>query len=269
MDSLPNRRACLAFRRVARLMSVTFLLALSVPWPMRAEEADARKVLKAMSDYVTGQQHVQLKYDVDIEVITPHLEKLQFASSGEAALSRPDKLRVTRTGGYTDVELVFDGKTVSVLGKDSNTFAQIELPGSLDQMIDRLRAEHSIEMPGADLLLSNMYDELIAGVIEAKHIGHGVVDGIECEHLAFRNQETDWQLWVERGPAPIPRKYVITSKTMAAAPQYTLRIKSWDTDTPPDAKSFAFAPPQGAKSVEFNALADVGELPAPAEALKE
>ncbi|WP_370169239.1 DUF2092 domain-containing protein [Sinorhizobium fredii] len=54
-----------------------------------------------------------------------------------------------------------------------------------------------------------------------------------------------WQLWVERGPAPIPRKYVITSKTMAAAPQYTLRIKSWDTDTPPDAKSFAFAPPQG------------------------
>nr|WP_234892847.1 DUF2092 domain-containing protein [Sinorhizobium fredii] len=78
-----------------------------------------------------------------------------------------------------------------------------------------------------------------------------------------------WQLWVERGPAPIPRKYVITSKTMAAAPQYTLRIKSWDTDTPPDAKSFAFAPPQGAKSVEFNALADVGEVPAPAEALKE
>ncbi|SCW61570.1 hypothetical protein SAMN02927900_03143 [Rhizobium mongolense subsp. loessense] len=244
-------------------------LPLTVSQPARAEGEDAKKILKAMSDYVSGQKHVVLKYDVDIEVITPELEKLQFTSSGEAALHRPDKLRVTRTGGYTDVELVYDGKTVTVLGKHTNTFAQLELPGSLDQMIDRLRAEHNIEMPGADLLLSNMYDELVAGVIQAKHIGHGVVDGVECEHLAFRNQETDWQLWVELGATPIPRKYVITSKTLAAAPQYTLRIKSWDTSTEPDAKSFTFAPPEGAKSIEITALADVGELAAPAEAQKE
>ncbi|OWK23365.1 hypothetical protein AJ87_36920 [Rhizobium yanglingense] len=74
---------------------------------------------------------------------------------------------------------------------------------------------------------------------------------------------------VELGATPIPRKYVITSKTLAAAPQYTLRIKSWDTSTEPDAKSFTFVAPQGAKSIEFTALADVGELPAPAEAQKE
>ncbi|APG94038.1 DUF2092 domain-containing protein [Sinorhizobium americanum] len=269
MNSLPHDRSCEAPLGRARLASLTLLLALAVASPTRADDADAKKILKTMSDYVTGQEHVQLTFDVDIEVITPQLEKLQFASSGEAALSRPDKLRVTRSGGYTAVELVFDGKTATVLGKDSNTFAQVEVPGSLDQMIDRLRAEHQIEMPGADLLLSNMYDELIAGVIEAKHIGRGVVDGVECEHLAFRNQETDWQLWVELGPNPIPRKYVITSKTLAAAPQYTLRIKAWDTETPLDAKTFAFGPPAGAQSVEFTALADVSELPPPAEAPKE
>lgn len=270
MNSSPSNGASYALLvKRGRLAFSTLFLALAVASPALAEGEDAKKILKAMSDYVTGQQHILLKYDVDIEVITPHLEKLQFASSGEAKLSRPDKLRVTRTGGYSDVELVFDGKTATVLGKDSNTFAQVELPGSLDEMIDRLRAEHHIEMPGADLLLSDMYDELVAGVIEAKHIGRGVVDGVECEHLAFRNQETDWQLWVELGSAPIPRKYVITSKTLAAAPQYTLRIKTWDTDTPPDAKSFAFAPPQGAKAVDFTSLADVSELPAPAEALKE
>jgi hypothetical protein len=269
MNSLPNDHSANVLRRSACLTSLAVLLAVAGWSPVRADDADAKKILKAMADYVTGQQHVLMKYDVDIEVITPQLEKLQFGSSGEAALSRPDKLRVTRTGGYTDVQLVFDGKTASVFEKDSNTFAQLELPGSLDQMIDRLRAEHHIEMPGADLLLSNMYEELVAGVIEAKHIGRGVVDGIECEHLAFRNQDTDWQLWVEPGSTPIPRKYVITSKTLAAAPQYTLRIKSWDTNTAHDAKTFAFTPPQGAKAVEFNALADVGELPAPPEALKE
>ncbi|ACP21966.1 putative periplasmic protein (plasmid) [Sinorhizobium fredii NGR234] len=253
----------------ARLASLTFLVALAVSSPALAEGEDAKQILKAMSDYVTSQQHIQLQYDVDIEVITPHVEKLQFASSGHLKLSRPDKLRATRSGGYTDVEVVFDGKTATVLGKDSNTFTQLDARGSIDQMIDRLRTEHYIELPGADLLLSNLYDELVAGVIEAKYIGHGVVDGAECEHLAFRNQETDWQLWVERGNAPIPRKYVITSKTLAAAPQYTLRIKAWDTDTPLDAKAFTFEPPAGAKSVDVTALADIGELPPPAEVMKE
>jgi hypothetical protein len=74
-------------------------------------------------------------------------------------------------------------------------------------------------LPGADLLLSNAYDVLMADVQEAKYIGRGVIDGVECEHLAFRNFDTDWQLWVEAGDSPIPRKMVITSKTLNSAPQ--------------------------------------------------
>ena len=54
-----------------------------------------------------------------------------------------------------------------------------------------------------------------------------MVDGVECDHLAFRNLETDWQIWIERGERPLPRKYVITSKTVATAPQYTLRLRDW------------------------------------------
>ena len=52
-------------------------------------------------------------------------------------------------------------------------------------MIDLLRTKYEIDMPGADLLLTNSYAELMDGVIEAKHIGVGVIDGMECEHLAF------------------------------------------------------------------------------------
>ncbi|WP_050980063.1 DUF2092 domain-containing protein [Sinorhizobium sojae] len=270
MNSLPSHDTPCKVRRMRRwVASLAFPLALSVSSPVLAQDEEAKRILKAMADYVTAQQQIQLTYDVDIEVITPHLEKLQFASSGDLKLARPDKLQATRSGGYAHVELFFDGKTATVYGEDSNAFAQVEMPGSLDQMIDRLRAEHHIEMPGADLLLSDLYEELAAGVIEAKYIGRGVVDGVECEHLAFRNRETDWQLWVEPGTAPIPRKYVITSKTLAAAPQYTLRIKSWDTKTPLDAGAFAFEPPEGAKSVEFTALTGIGELPPPAEAPKE
>ena len=101
-------------------------------------------------------------------------------------------------------------------------------------------------LPGADLLLSNSYDALVAGVKEAKHIGRGVIDGRECEHLAFRNFDTDWQLWVEVGEKPIPRKLVITSKTLNSAPQYTLRVKTLeDRRSSRRRRPSPFVPPAG------------------------
>ena len=100
---------------------------------------------------------------------------------------------------------------------------------------------------------------LTEDVVDAKHIGRGVIDGVECEHLAFRNVDTDWQIWIEVGARPIPRKYVITSKSVAAAPQYTLRIKEWKTEVPADA--FAFKPAQGAKKIAFEGLGDIDEVP--------
>jgi hypothetical protein len=98
-------------------------------------------------------------------------------------------------------------------------------------------------------------------VIDAKHIGLGVIDGVECEHLAFRNLDVDWQVWIEAGARPIPRKYVITSKAVTGGPQYTLQVKDWKTD-PATADAFTFKPPAAAKKVDFKELADIDEVPA-------
>lgn len=246
-------------RSMVVLIAMLTMMLLETP---RVQAQNAGKVLKAMSDYVTSQNTISLKFDTDIEVITSELQKIQFTSSGQILLSRPDKVRATRTGGYADVELVFDGKTATVLGKNVNAFAQTDAPGTVDQLIDRLRDRYNVAMPGADLLLSRVYDELMADVVDAKHVGQGVVDGVECEHLAFRSPDVDWQLWVEVGPRPIPRKYVITNKAVTGAPQYTLRISDWRTDVQVAADAFSFTPPVDAKKVEFAALRDIDEVPA-------
>ena len=84
-----------------------------------AQQADdAMQILKAMTDYVSSQKIISATYDTDIEVITDNLQKIQFASSGQMLLNRPDKVRASRVGGYADVEMVFDGKTLTVLGKN-------------------------------------------------------------------------------------------------------------------------------------------------------
>src|SRR5271169_1723769 len=132
-----------------------------------AQAQDATKILKAMSDYVASQKVISATYDTDIEVITSDLQKIQFASSGQMLLSRPDKIRASRIGGYADVELVFDGKTLSVLGKNIKAFAQTDTTGSIDQLVAGLRSEFGMAIPGADLLLSNAYDELTKDMPDA------------------------------------------------------------------------------------------------------
>jgi hypothetical protein len=229
--------------------------------PARAD--DPVKLLESMTNYLGSQKSLSATFDSDIEIITPALQKIQFTSSGQIKLNRPDKLRVRRTGGYADVELVYDGKTISIYGNNAKSYVQADAPGTVDQMIDAVRERSGVGMPGTDLLLSNAFDELMATAIDGVHVGQGVVDGVECEHLAFRTADTDWQIWIETGAKPVPRKYVITSKTLAGAPQYTLRIRDWKTDAFTDADTFVFKPPAGATKVDMDsaAMVEFDELP--------
>jgi hypothetical protein len=130
---------------------------------------DAGQILKAMSDYLAAQKIISLTFDSDIEVITPDLEKIQFTNSGTLLLHRPNEIRVTRTGGYADVELFFDGKALTVVGKNINSYTQLDAPGSVDQLIDTLRGR-GMAPPGADLLLGNVHDTLSATSINHYHL---------------------------------------------------------------------------------------------------
>ncbi len=257
------RRATL-FRTKTRAMlgaATAAVVLLAASSAARAD--DPAKILKSMTDYLGGQKSLSASFDSDVEIITPELQKIQFASSGQIKLSRPDKLRVRRTGGYADVELVYDGKALSIYGNNAKSYVQADVPGTVDRMIDAIQARSGVGMPGTDLLLSNAFDELMATATEGKHIGLGVIDGVECEHLAFRGRDTDWQIWIETGAKPLPRKYVITSKTLAGAPQYSLRIRDWKTDAFADADTFVFKPPAGATKVDLDsgAMAEFDELP--------
>ena len=230
----------------------------------RAEEVhDAAKILKTMTDYTAAQKSISAAFDSDIEIITPELQKIQFASSGQLKLTRPDKLRVRRTGGYADVELVYDGKTVSLYGNNAKAYVQADAPGTIDELVDVMQARTGGALPGTDLVASHSFDQLMSDVVEGEHVGQGVVDGVECEHLAFRGHDTDWQIWIQTGAQPIPRKYVITSKTLTGAPQYTLRIKDWKTDPIADAEAFAFKPPEGATKVSLDSdvMMEFDEVP--------
>ena len=227
----------------------------------RVDEENAKSLLKAMSDYMGSQQAISFDYDSNLEIVTRDNQKIGLASSGSMVLNRPNKIHGTRTGGFANIEFAFDGKTLTLLGKNANVYAQLEAPGTIDQLVDELRDKYQRPVPAADLLMANVYDQLMPSVVDAKDLGSGVVAGVECDHLAFRSSDVDWQIWIAQGSSPYPCRYVITSTGVPEGPQYTIDVRSWKTGTEVRSDAFAVQVPNDGKKLSPNDIPDLDELP--------
>ncbi len=241
--------------------ALSLIVGLGTPSGARADEADAKKLLKAMSDYMASQKAISFDFDAILEVTTKDNQKLALASSGAVTLNRPGKIRATRAGGHADIEMLFDGKTLTLFGNNANLYTEISVPGTIDNLVDVLRDKYKRPLPGADLIMSNAYDELMADVINVKDLGSGVIDGIECDYLAFRKKEVDFQIWIAQGANPYPCRYVITSKDIPHSPQYIIQIRDWKTGSAVASDDFGFKNSTKAKKVDVKDLKGMSALP--------
>jgi hypothetical protein len=227
----------------------------------QATDAEARALLKAMSDYVGGLGSLETSVDTSVEIITPDMEKIAFASSSTLKMTRPNQVHLQRSSAFGDLTMVFDGATLTMRSSNLAAYAQVPVKANTDELVSAVEQQFGMAVPGADLLLRNSYAVLVADVREAKIIGEGVIEGQRCDHLAFRNFDTDWQLWVRQGAEKIPCKMIITSKTVGMAPQYTVDVRSWKSNPKFPAGTFAFKPVAGDKRVEVRDLSAADEIP--------
>jgi hypothetical protein len=239
------------FVRCMAAVALSLIVLLGTTAGVSADEADAKRILKAMSDYMGAQKALSFGFDATLEVVTKDDQKLALASSGTVILNRPDKIRVTRAGGFADVEMSFDGNTLTLLGKNLNLYTQLDVPGTINHLVDELRDTYNRPLTAADLLLSNSYDALMLDVVDIKDLGSGVIGGVECDHLAFRKDEVDFQIWIAQGKRPYPFRYVITSKLISGGPQYTIQTRDWKTGGEVAATDFSFKNPTKADKVEL------------------
>lgn len=228
-----------------------------------ADETDARTILQSMSDYMANEQSMSFDYDSMLEILTTGDQKLGITASGTVAMTRPDKLHATRVGGFSELEMVFDGSTFSLSGNHAGVYTQLPVEGTIDGLIDTMREDYGRPIPAADLLAENPYDILMSEVTDVKDLGVGVISGQVCDHLAFRTPDVDWQIWIATGDKPFPCRYVITTHTMTQGPQYTVDIRNWRGETQIEPATFKFTPPEGATGVIFEEYHNaVPDLPA-------
>jgi hypothetical protein len=78
--------------------------------------------------------------------------------------------------------------------------------------------------------------------------------GVSCEHLAFSQNNIDWQVWIENGARPVPRKFVITYKDEPDSPEFTAIFSNWDFTTQLPDFVFKFDPPPGSAKIGVKEL---------------
>lgn len=225
-----------------------------------AVNPDADEILRSMSTFLTGTKAFSVAADISNEVISKQGEKLQLNAYATVVFQRPAGFYFHRQGRFADVEVFFDGKTVSLFGKNRNIYVQKEVAGSTDDAFSMITGNLGVDLPGVDLLVSDPYAILSSGITSSGYHGTDFVQGVECHHLSFREDEVDWQLWVKTGDEPLPMKYVITTKWLTGAPQYSVQLGNWNLKPVIAADRFTFAVPKGATKLETLAVDEAGEL---------
>ena len=117
-----------------------------------------------------------------------------------------------------------------------------------------------MDAAGANLFYTHLLETLMEGVEAAAYVGIGVVDGVETHHLVFREGDVDWQIWIQTGEKPVPMKYVITTKWMTGAPQYSVRMHNWNLNLDVGGEIFQFTPPPGSTNIETISINELGEI---------
>jgi hypothetical protein len=261
-----NGLCCFA-RRLVSVVALAMLVLVGWPKAGYAQpagmEPQAEKLLRRMSDYLAGRQQFTVRTENTIEVVLTSGQKLQFASPASASVWRPNRLRADRKGDIFNQEFFYDGKTLTLFNPKENLYATAAAPPTIDAMLDFAREKLDVIAPGAEFLYSNSAERMLKEATGGFVVGPSVVAGAKSTHLAFRASEVDWQIWIEDGDKPLPRKSFLTAKKVAGEPQFTVLMRSWDVAPKFTDKEFSFAPPKGAKKIEFLHLTAEAAKPQP------
>jgi len=154
-------------------------------------------------------------------------------------------------GDLVEQLFVYDGKSLTLYQPQDKVYAQVAAPGTLEELLDFAREKYDVVAPFGDMIFKNAYDILMDGVTDGLVVGKAVIEGAVCDHLAFRAPDVDWQIWIQEGAQPLPRRIVITTLDLPNAPQFAVTVTRWNLEPAFDAQTFTFTPQAGMKQIEL------------------
>lgn len=240
--------AALAAAAVLLLAGRAGAQAAAAPAAAPAVEPAAMEALKAMGAYLRTLKAFRVEAATTDEDVLEDGQKVQYDGRATILARMPDGLRAEVSNDRFDRMFFYDGRTFTLYGRRLNLFATIPAPPTIGKLADQLDSEHGLTVPLVDLFRWGSDGWNTDGITGALDLGPASVAGTTCEQYAFRTDDVDWQIWIQKGEFPLPRKLVITTRTDEARPQHTA-VFTWDLAPSFSADAFAFEPPEGAGRV--------------------
>ena len=214
-------------------------------------EPKADQCLKAMSSYLAGLKTYSFQVEELFDDVLDDGQKIQLGNQRHLTVSRPDKMFGEGEGDTKNSLFYYNGTTAFIVDRNHETYATVTVPRTIDAMLEDLHERFDTHQTLADFLFSDPYKVFTEHVQSGTYVGLHYVGKMKCHHLAFRQELLDWQIWIEAGKQPLPRKYVITFTGQKNQPQYTALIHRWDVNPKLSDDLFEFHPPKAFHKVDF------------------
>jgi hypothetical protein len=205
-------------------------------------------------------QEFSVTLESTVEQVMDSGQKLEFGGTVLYRVRRPDRMRVdilTDTGAGN---FFYDGQSLTLWTPHKGFYGSAAAKPTIRETIEWAEDEYGIEVPLADLFDWGSERAPIDEIEVAFLVGSARINGVNCAHFAFRTAEVDWEVWVETGTRPLPRKFTITDRTQEDLPRFEATL-TWSTLEDFEDVIFMFDPPASAARIPLATLSEMAALP--------
>ena len=174
---------------------------------------------------------------------------LTLFDSANVAVKRPDKLKAEIRAGDTEIDVYYDGKTVTLSDDKAKLYAVADAPATLDAFLTDAATKQGVHLPMADFLASDPHAQLTAGLTHAYDAGTTTLDGKSVRHLVFAKPGVEYQLWLD-SKSDLPRMMAVTYVDAPRAPRFSVSFEDWKFRDRRDS-NFSFSPGKSASKIDF------------------
>jgi len=213
----------------------------------------ALTALKRMSAYLGTLAAFDIKTDTSLQVVMEDGQKLNVDGKAHYLVRRPDGFVIEVVTDRKERQFIYDGKSLVVNAPKLGYYAKVPAPPTIRETLEAVYDKYGISLPLEDLFRWSDPALQRANLVEsAMVVGMATIDGVPCDQYAFREGDVDWQIWIQRGDKPLPRKVVIVDRLDASHPEYVAKL-TWDTTPSLPSNAFAFNPAADAKAIRMAA----------------
>ncbi|MEM6461016.1 MAG: DUF2092 domain-containing protein [Pseudomonadota bacterium] len=194
-------------------------------------EQSAADLAMETANFLASQDDMAFNWFVSFDEVVDENEKVTFFRSGTIVLDRGTGFVAQTERGDTYRDFYFDGSVFSIVSPNENFYASTEIEGTFDTLAKSVQDRSDTILPLWSMLSADLPDTLLENVHSGAYLGTTLISGQHVHHLAFAQDDFDWQIWISvEEDTPLPLMLIGTDRQKPGWPQYRVYFSEWNLD---------------------------------------